>query len=167
MNAAPGRYAFPALITANLSLALGPWMVRLADVGPVAAGFWRLALAVPFLAILAWRQNAARPLPGWALIGTLALIKWLDLSLNNVSLMGITLAVGAKTDNLHGTPVTVTGRGEPERIEHVLSIVGSSAVRSKSHINTRSQILLDRRQAAANAQVAGRIMHCGNATAGE
>ena len=30
-------------------------------VGPVAAGFWRLALAVPFLAWLAWRQGAAGP----------------------------------------------------------------------------------------------------------
>jgi drug/metabolite transporter (DMT)-like permease len=46
--------------------------VREADVGPVAAGFWRLALAVPFLVFLAWRQGAGRPLPGWALIGAVA-----------------------------------------------------------------------------------------------
>ncbi|WP_106640478.1 DMT family transporter [Allosphingosinicella vermicomposti] len=50
----PNRAAFPAMILANVVLALGPWMVRLADVGPIAAGFWRLALAVPFLMILAW-----------------------------------------------------------------------------------------------------------------
>jgi drug/metabolite transporter (DMT)-like permease len=30
-------------------LAFGPWLVRLSGVGPVAAGFWRLALALPFL----------------------------------------------------------------------------------------------------------------------
>ena len=48
-----GRYAFAALIVANVMLAFGPWMVRLADVGPVAAGFWRLALAAPFLILLA------------------------------------------------------------------------------------------------------------------
>ncbi|QPQ54676.1 DMT family transporter [Allosphingosinicella flava] len=48
-----GRYAFAALIAANLMLAFGPWLVRLSDVGPVAAGFWRLALAVPFLFLLA------------------------------------------------------------------------------------------------------------------
>lgn len=52
-----GRYAFPALIVANLLLALGPWLVREADTGPIAAGFWRLALAFPFLAFLAWRQQ--------------------------------------------------------------------------------------------------------------
>lgn len=42
-----------ALLAGNVVLALGPWSVRLADSGPVAAGFWRLALAVPFLALLA------------------------------------------------------------------------------------------------------------------
>ncbi|HVL30353.1 MAG TPA: EamA family transporter, partial [Sphingomicrobium sp.] len=34
-------------------MAFGPWLVRLADTGPVAAGFWRLALALPFLWLLA------------------------------------------------------------------------------------------------------------------
>jgi drug/metabolite transporter (DMT)-like permease len=34
-------------------LALGPWSVRLADTGPVSSGFWRLALAVPVLVVLA------------------------------------------------------------------------------------------------------------------
>lgn len=48
-----GRYAFAALIVSNLFLALGPWMVRLADVGPVASAFWRLALAIPLLLLLA------------------------------------------------------------------------------------------------------------------
>ncbi len=71
--AAPaGRYAFPALILGNLILAIGPWMVRLADVGPVASGFWRLALAIPFLALLAWRQQAGREPPPWSLVGLVA-----------------------------------------------------------------------------------------------
>lgn len=42
-----------ALLGGNVALALGPWSVRLADTGPVAAGFWRLFLALPLLAILA------------------------------------------------------------------------------------------------------------------
>ena len=67
------RFAFPALLLANLFLAAGPWMVRLADVGPVAAGFWRLALALPFLAFVAVRQSRGRPFPGWAVIGACAL----------------------------------------------------------------------------------------------
>ncbi len=65
------RFAFPALIAANLALAAGPWMVRLADVGPVAAAFWRLALAIPFLAWFGWRQSRGRPFPGWAMVGAI------------------------------------------------------------------------------------------------
>ena len=69
----PGpRFAFPALILANLFLAAGPWMVRLADVGPVAAGFWRLVIALPVLAWLGWRQQRGRPVPGWALLALIA-----------------------------------------------------------------------------------------------
>lgn len=42
-----------ALLGGNVALALGPWLVRLADTGPVAAGFWRLLLALPFMVLLA------------------------------------------------------------------------------------------------------------------
>ncbi len=48
-----------ALLAGNVALSLGPWAVRLADSGPVAAGFWRLFLALPFLVILA-RANGER-----------------------------------------------------------------------------------------------------------
>jgi drug/metabolite transporter (DMT)-like permease len=68
-----GRYAFAAVVVANLFLAVGPWMVRIADVGPVAAGFWRLALAVPFLAALAVWQSRGRAAPPWRLVALLAL----------------------------------------------------------------------------------------------
>ncbi len=46
-------FAFPALILANVFLAMGPVLVRLTDVGPVAAAFWRLVLALPLLLVLA------------------------------------------------------------------------------------------------------------------
>jgi drug/metabolite transporter (DMT)-like permease len=67
-----GRYAFAALLVGNLVLALGPWMVRLADVGPVASAFWRLSLAIPFLFLLAWRQQSGRELPSWRLVAMVA-----------------------------------------------------------------------------------------------
>jgi drug/metabolite transporter (DMT)-like permease len=59
----PARLAFPALILANLFLACGPWLVRLSDVGPVSAGFWRLALAIPLLLLFA-RATDGRLNPG-------------------------------------------------------------------------------------------------------
>ena len=56
-NAGADRQAtvrqFAALLLGNVALALGPWSVRLADTGPVSAAFWRLALAVPVLLLLA------------------------------------------------------------------------------------------------------------------
>lgn len=42
-----------ALLAGNVALACGPWLVRLADSGPVSAGFWRVALALPFLFLIA------------------------------------------------------------------------------------------------------------------
>lgn len=46
--------AFAALIMANVLLAFGPVFVRMSDVGPVAAGFWRIALAAPILVAVAF-----------------------------------------------------------------------------------------------------------------
>jgi drug/metabolite transporter (DMT)-like permease len=46
----PGHpLAFAALLVGSSALAVGPWLVRMTGVGPVAAGFWRLSLALPFL----------------------------------------------------------------------------------------------------------------------
>ena len=50
----------PALLLGNVALAFGPWLVRLADVGPVAAGFWRLTLALPFLLLVARVTDSSR-----------------------------------------------------------------------------------------------------------
>jgi drug/metabolite transporter (DMT)-like permease len=73
-SAAPsGRYAFAALVLANLLLAFGPWMVRLADVGPIAAGFWRLALAAPFLLLIARRGLIGPNSPSLGLMAIIVL----------------------------------------------------------------------------------------------
>jgi drug/metabolite transporter (DMT)-like permease len=58
----PHRFAFPALLLGNVALAFGPWLVRLADVGPVAAGFWRVAIALPFLFVI---SHASGQRPHW------------------------------------------------------------------------------------------------------
>ncbi|MBW8743775.1 MAG: DMT family transporter [Sphingomonas sp.] len=65
--------AIPALVVANIALAIGPWLVRIAKseghVGPVGAGFWRLALALPLLILFArGERNAPRPADKTALI---------------------------------------------------------------------------------------------------
>lgn len=57
------RFAFPAMLLGTACLAFGPWLVRLADVGPLAVGFWRLAIAAPVLiAISRVAEGKAPPL---------------------------------------------------------------------------------------------------------
>lgn len=51
------------LLAGNAALALGPWFVRLADSGPIAAGFWRVTLALPALFVLARWQEGRTPAP--------------------------------------------------------------------------------------------------------
>ena len=57
-SSAPRHRLLPlaALQIGNTALALGPYFVRLADSGPIAAGFWRLALAMPVLFLFASRE---------------------------------------------------------------------------------------------------------------
>ena len=69
--------ALVALIVANVALAFGPWFVRLADTGPVAAAFWRITLAAPVLL-------AAAIGSGWR-PGTLGRGLWLILMLAGVA----------------------------------------------------------------------------------
>lgn len=54
---AAGPWRFGMLLLGNASLALGAMFVRMADTGPVAAGFWRLALALPLIAFFALREE--------------------------------------------------------------------------------------------------------------
>jgi drug/metabolite transporter (DMT)-like permease len=94
------RWAFPAMITGSACLAFGPWLVRLADVGPLASAFWRQALAVPFLLALA--LVAGRRQQNSALAGTTAGIAGLsvlagvafaaDLSVWHLGILRTTLA---------------------------------------------------------------------------
>jgi drug/metabolite transporter (DMT)-like permease len=69
----PHRLAFPALLLGNAALAFGPWLVRLSDVGAVAVGFWRLALALPFLLFLGRIAGQPAHWPRRALIITVAI----------------------------------------------------------------------------------------------
>ena len=52
-----GNRWFAGLLLGNLAMAFGPVFVRVADCGPVSAGFWRLILPLPMLALLARRAG--------------------------------------------------------------------------------------------------------------
>ncbi len=74
---------FLALLTGNVALALGPWFVRIADSGPVSAGFWRLALALPLLALFARARREPMwgfPLRDWVIVSVAGVVFALDLA---------------------------------------------------------------------------------------
>ena len=62
------RWAFAALLGGNVALAVGAVFVRLADTGPIASAFWRMALALPVLAFFAWRESGGRAPPRGSLL---------------------------------------------------------------------------------------------------
>ncbi|MBC9034531.1 DMT family transporter [Sphingomonas sp. JC676] len=84
-----------ALLCGNIALAFGPWFVRLADVGPVAAGFWRIALAAPLLVILAF-ATSRRPFASarglWLLIAFGGIAFAADLASWHLGILRTTLA---------------------------------------------------------------------------
>lgn len=67
------RLAFPAAFLGSSALAFGPWLVRLSGVGPVAAGFWRTFLALPFLFAIALIASQPVHWPGRRMAGLVAL----------------------------------------------------------------------------------------------
>lgn len=91
-----------ALIAANFALSLGPWFVRLSDTGPVAAGFWRLTLALPVIFALSRRDPPDRRRVAGA---TLALVAGagaffaLDLASWHVGIVATKLANSALFGN--------------------------------------------------------------------
>ncbi len=93
--ARPDMLAFAALLTGSTALAIGPWFVREADVGPIASGFWRMALAIPFLFLIARlsKQRIGRPTAGlWALIAIAGFFFALDLALWHEGILRTKLA---------------------------------------------------------------------------
>jgi len=89
------RGAIVAVLFANIALAFGPPFVRMADTGPVAAAFWRIALALPVLIAMAlWTDRRAMTRMGalWVplLIGGLAFAA--DLGSWHIGIRRTTLA---------------------------------------------------------------------------
>lgn len=95
--APPNRHAraLAALIAANVALAFGPWFVRIADTGPVASGFWRIALAAPILVAGAlatgWRP-AGLPRRLWWILGIAGVCFAADLGSWHLGILRTTLA---------------------------------------------------------------------------
>jgi drug/metabolite transporter (DMT)-like permease len=95
--------ALAGLIFGAVVIGLAPILVRLTETGPAAAGFWRLAFALPILALVA-RGEPAGPAPKAALLAGVMFA--LDLGFWHYGLTLTSVANATVLSNL--TPVVVT-----------------------------------------------------------
>ena len=143
--AGPGTppLAFAALIVGNVVLAVGPWFVRMADVGPVASGFWRLALAVPFLLLIA-RASGQRfgRMPGklWAATLIAGAFFAADLSTWHAGILHTKLANATLLGNIssfffaaYGFVIARTLPGRWQVVAMVLAAAGTTLLLGRSY----------------------------------
>ena len=98
--------ALAVLILAAMVLGFAPILVRLADAGPAAAGFWRFAFALPWLLVMTARpggEGVGRP-SNWMVLAGVMLV--FDLGFWHYSIALTSVANATTLTNL--TPVVVT-----------------------------------------------------------
>ncbi len=97
--------ALAVLVTGAAVIGFAPILVRLADAGPAAVGFWRVTLALPLLALMAQRTDGGvGKANGFALLAGLAFAG--DLGFWHYALAFTSVANATVLTNL--TPVVVT-----------------------------------------------------------
>jgi drug/metabolite transporter (DMT)-like permease len=135
--------AFVALVIANVALAFGPWFVRIADVGPVASAFWRVALAAPLLAGMAL-AGGARPrriAPGlWAMLVIAGVAFAADLGSWHLGILRTTLANATLFGNcatlifpLYGFLVARTWPTRAQGVALLLAALGAGLLMGRSY----------------------------------
>lgn len=140
------RSATPALVAvvvANAALGFGPWFVRMADVGPIASAFWRIALAAPLLAGAAlaggWRP-AGLPRGLWVLVALGGLCFAGDLGAWHLGILRTTLANATLFGNSATLVFPIYGflvaRAWPSRVQALalaLAAVGAGLLLGRSY----------------------------------
>lgn len=141
--ASHARLAFAAMMASNLCLAFGPWLVRLADVGPAASAFWRLALAAPVLLLLTRvTGQPIRRMPGamWALLALSGLFFAADLASWHFGILHTKLANATLFGNstafmlpLYGMVVARMRPGRNEALALSLAVIGVILLLGRSY----------------------------------
>ena len=138
----PSTLVLLALLFGNLALAFGPWMVRSADVGPSASAFWRMALAIPFLFLIARGTGQRLMLPRKAFYWTMALsgaFFALDLAAWHIGLLQTKLANATLFANAASLLFPVWGfviaralPSRPEGLAFALAVAGTALLLGRS-----------------------------------
>lgn len=151
------RLAFIALIVANICLATGPLFVRQSidggGIGPIAVGFWRLALAAPFLLLLTriQRQPIGRlPVSLWWAVGLAGVFFAGDLAAWHAGIQHTKLANATLFGNVASLIFPVYGffiaRSLPTRMQAaalLLAAVGIALLLGRSYDLSRQNLIGD------------------------
>lgn len=131
-----------AVAGANVALAFGPWFVRMSDVGPVAAAFWRMAIAAPLLLAATWslRQRPIASARGlWWVLGVSGIAFAADLGSWHVGIHQTTLANSTLLGNVATLVFPVYGfiaaRSWPTRSQGValgIAVAGGALLLGRS-----------------------------------
>jgi drug/metabolite transporter (DMT)-like permease len=147
--------SFAMLIFGNAMLAIGPWFVRLSDLGPVATGFWRLALAFPFIAAIALigrrRGTALRITPPLLMLAGLAgLFFAADLGTWHAGILRTKLANATLFGNISSFFFPIYGfilaRSWPNRWQALaiaLALAGTTLLLGRSYELSRAHLVGD------------------------
>lgn len=100
--------ALAVLVLGACTIGLSPILVRFAEVetGPAAAGFWRLAWALPLLSVMAWRARGAGPAKPSPILVVAGVMFALDLGFWHYGIKYTSVTNSTVLSNL--TPVVVT-----------------------------------------------------------
>ena len=100
------RTAMIVLLAGACIIGLAPILVRIAEAGPSAIGFWRMIFALPLLALIARRESGGVGPTGW-ILGLAGVAFALDLAFWHYGIALTSVAKATILSNL--TPVIVTG----------------------------------------------------------
>lgn len=149
----PTALVLLALLSGNLALAFGPWLVRSADVGPSASAFWRMALAIPFLFLIAARSKQPLRLSRTALYWTMILsgaFFALDLAAWHIGILKTKMANATLFANaasllfpLWGFLVARSWPGRGEGFAFALAVAGTALLLGRSAELSRETLIGD------------------------
>ncbi|MDK2761143.1 MAG: DMT family transporter [Sphingopyxis sp.] len=166
--APPSRWGFAALVAGNLALSLTALVVRLADdVGPMAVGVWRLALALPVLLLLMRRETgghmpSARAL--WIAVGA-GIFFALDLAAWHIGILQTKVANATLFGNSASLLLVIWGimlsralpRGWPA-FAILLAFAGSALLMGQSYEASSAYLVGDLLSLLAGALYTGYVL---------
>lgn len=150
------RWAFAALIGGNIALSLGAMLVRLADTGPTASGFWRMTIALPLILLFAWReigrQNGGRlpPRPAMLIAAVAGIFFALDLATWHIGILHTKVANATLFGNCASLLLVLWGVFLTRTLPHgwqalavLLAFAGSALLMGQSYEMSSDYLLGD------------------------